>query len=76
MLTSYTRSGLPLAGGENHFTFYIIDSYWHGICHNAPVRHAWMCHELRKILDCLGIPSRAPPIAAASRADDGGLEVS
>ena len=31
---------------------------------------------IRKILDCLGIPSRAPPIAAASRADDGGLEVS
>jgi len=27
MLTFYTRSGLPLAGGENHFTFYIIDSY-------------------------------------------------
>ena len=31
---------------------------------------------IRKILDCLGIPSRAPPIAAASRADDGGLQVS
>ena len=31
---------------------------------------------IRKILDCLGIPSRAPPIATASRADDGGLQVS
>ena len=31
---------------------------------------------IRKILDCLGIPSRAPPMPAASREDDGGLEVS
>ena len=51
------------------FSFFFVAPY------PSPAGLGMLSDHLR-CLDCLGIPSRAPPIAAASRADDGGLEVS